>query len=287
MNYSVNDLLLIMARLRDPEKGCPWDLQQDYKSILPYTLEEAYEVADAIDRKDYEELKSELGDLLFQIVFYSQLAKEESRFEFDDIVNAISHKLVQRHPHVFAESAFEAIADDDAGGMERQTGGSARRWEQLKTLERKQKQEQQSQSGEAGSLLDGIAKTLPAHVKSEKIQKRVAQVGFDWSNLEDVFDKIEEELGECREAIKESEHSDERLQEELGDLMFACINAVRYADLRVETVLRKANRKFEQRFRLLEKLAANNNTDLQQMDIVALEQLWQQAKQELVETNQE
>jgi len=255
---SIHRLLKIMAQLRDPEHGCPWDLQQTYQTIVPHTIEETYEVADAIEREDYAALCDELGDLLFQIVFYAQLAKEQQRFAFDDIVNAISDKLERRHPHVFAGAKFDSA--------EQQTA----HWEELKKTERAQQQNAQSE-------LDGIARTLPALSLARKLQSRAARVGFDWPEPEGVFDKLAEEIAELQQAWSEPAHR----AEELGDLLFTCVNLTRHAGEDPEEVLRRANRKFEQRFRAMELQAQQNQTALKALSPQELETLWQRAKQNL------
>ena len=257
---SIQRLLKIMAQLRDPEMGCPWDLKQTYQTIVPHTIEETYEVADAIDRQDYAALCDELGDLLFQIVFYAQLAKEEQRFEFDDIVNAISDKLERRHPHVFADLTFDSA--------EQQTA----HWEELKKTERVQRQAAQSE-------LDGIARTLPALSLARKLQSRAARVGFDWPDVEGVFDKLAEEIAELKQAWSEPA----RRHDELGDLLFTCVNLTRHAGEDPEDVLRLANQKFERRFRTMEELAHQQRDALKDMTPHQLEELWQRAKQALTD----
>lgn len=249
-------LLEIMAKLRDPQGGCPWDLEQNYRTIVPHTLEEAYEVADTIEREAFDELQDELGDLLFQVVFYAQLAKEEQRFEFDDIVTSICDKLERRHPHVFGE---KQVADS-----EEQT----RHWEQLKAEERKAK------ADKTHSALDGIAHTLPAVTVAHKLQKRAARVGFDWPDELGVFDKVSEELAEVREAWG----NDERRAEEMGDLLFSVVNLARHAGVDAETVMRQANRKFEARFRQMEQALVKTGKKLEQLSIDEMEQAWQRVK---------
>jgi MazG family protein len=245
-----------MARLRDPEGGCPWDRAQTYRTIVPHTLEEAYEVADTIEREDFAELCDELGDLLFQIVFYSQLAKEESRFDFNDVVNAISDKLVRRHPHVFADAHFE---DEQA---------QTRHWEELK------QQERETRSA-ASSQLDGIARSLPALSLARKIQSRAAQVGFDWPDEQGVFEKLAEEIKE----LKDAWDNEQARTEEMGDILFTCVNLCRHASVDPEQALRQANSKFEQRFRDMESSALNASSRLESLSPERLEELWQQSKQ--------
>jgi len=254
---NIDRLLHIMQRLRDPESGCPWDREQTYQTIVPHTLEEAYEVADAIERGDYAELRDELGDLLFQVVFYAQLAAEEGRFDFEQVVAAISDKLVRRHPHVFADKKF---AD-----AEEQT----RHWESLKQEERTQKA-----AHTQPSILDGIARTLPAMSLAHKLQKRAAQVGFDWPDHDGVLDKVHEEVAEIEQAWADPAQR----EEEIGDLLFTCVNLARHAGCDPEAALRRANQKFEQRFRQLESLARIQQKDLNQLSAQELETLWQQVK---------
>ena len=256
---NIQQLLDIMIRLRDPEKGCPWDQKQSYQSIVPHTLEEAYEVADAIESGDFDGLRDELGDLLFQIVFYAQLAKEESRFDFSDIVDAISDKLIRRHPHVFADMSFD--------NAEQQTA----HWEATKAQERMGKKK------EILSQLDGVVKGLPALSLARKLQSRAARVGFDWPSAQGVFAKLEEEANECREAWDD----DQARSEELGDLLFTCVNLSRHADVDPEQALRMANQKFEQRFRMMETIANQSGEQLEELSESHWEALWEQAKQKM------
>jgi len=251
----IQRLLDIMAQLRDPQHGCPWDLKQTYKTIVPHTIEETYEVADAIDHQNYAALCDELGDLLFQVVFYAQLAKEEQRFSFDDVINAICDKLVRRHPHVFGDHVFDSVEEQTA------------HWEELKKQERAG---QQTTSSE----LDGIARTLPALSLARKLQSRAARVGFDWPDAEGVFDKLVEEIEELRQAWSDPA----RRAEELGDLFFTCVNLSRHADQDPEDVLRQANNKFENRFRAMEELARRQQQSLKDLSADELESLWQQIK---------
>jgi ATP diphosphatase len=254
---NIERLLTIMQRLRDPQSGCPWDRAQTYQTIVPHTLEEAYEVADAIAREDYADLRDELGDLLFQVVFYAQLAKEEGRFDFDQVANAIADKLERRHPHVFADKRF---AD-----AEEQT----RHWETLKTQERAQKSAQTRQS-----MLDGIARSLPAMSLASKLQKRAAQVGFDWPDWHGVMAKVQEELTELEQAWADQ---DQR-EDELGDLMFTCVNLARHAGCDPEAVLRRANQKFERRFRDLEAACDAQQRRVEELSPDELEALWATVK---------
>ncbi|OGT19997.1 MAG: nucleoside triphosphate pyrophosphohydrolase [Gammaproteobacteria bacterium RBG_16_57_12] len=259
MKNDIDDLLSIMARLRDPRSGCPWDLQQDYASIVPHTLEEAYEVAHAIEQGTKEELRDELGDLLFQIIFYSQLAKEEQAFDFDDVVAAICQKMVRRHPHVFSDeksTPYDEIAS---------------RWEEIKV--------QEKSSRSSRYLLDDIAHNMPALTRSLKLQKRAARHGFDWPDITPVFDKLQEEILEVREAL-ELDGNQEKITEEVGDLLFSCVNLARHANIDPEQALRVANYKFQKRFNRVEELARQAEMPLTNCDLEQLEQYWQQAKQE-------
>ena len=256
---AVARLLEIMSRLRDPDTGCPWDLQQNFSTIAPYTLEEAYEVAEAIQRNDAVDLCDELGDLLFQVVFHAQLARELGWFEFADVVTAINRKLVRRHPHVFAgENVADARAQSEA-------------WEQHKARERAEK------GRDTNSVLDGVPIALPALVRAQKIQQRAARVGFDWSGIRQVVDKLEEELVELRQALA-AEESMQRVQEELGDLMFSGVNLARFLDADAETLMRNANHKFERRFRVVEALAKQKQRNLQDCSLDELEMFWCEAK---------
>ena len=256
MSDNINRLLNIMSRLRDPQTGCPWDLKQSYATIVPYTLEEAYEVADAIARESFDELKDELGDLLFQVVFYAQIAKEEGRFEFDDCVAAICNKLERRHPHVFGE-----LTADDADTV-------LKNWEALKSNERK----------DAGqhSMLDNIPQAMPALSRAYKLQKRCANVGFDWPTVEGCWDKVKEEIIE----VEQTETGSAELAEELGDLMFALVNVVRKHKLDPEAVLRAANAKFEKRFRAVEQALAEQGKSPEQSDLAEMDALWNQVKKQ-------
>ena len=249
-------LLNIMAKLRDTNNGCPWDLKQNYASIVPYTIEEAYEVADAIAREDFVELKDELGDLLFQVVFYAQIAKEEGRFQFDDCVAAICDKLERRHPHVFGELAL-----DDADAV-------LKNWESLKSAERKD-------NGQP-SVLDNIPQAMPALSRANKLQKRCANVGFDWPTVEGCWLKVKEEVLE----VEETADGSPELAEELGDLMFALVNVVRKHKLDPEAVLRAANNKFESRFRAVEQHISAENRSLEQATLDEMEAIWQKVKRQ-------
>ena len=240
--YKLDDLLQLMARLRHPEHGCPWDLKQSYASIVPYTLEEAYEVADAIERGDFDHLPGELGDLLFQVVYYSQLAAEEGRFGFAEVVDGITAKLIRRHPHVFPDGDLYAAPD----AQKLEEAAVKQRWEELKAEERAAR----AAAPEQLSLLDDVPQALPALSRAAKLQKRAAQVGFDWPEALPVLDKVREELDEVLEAM--SENDPQAIAEELGDLLFVVVNLARHLKVEPEAALRAANGKFERRFRFIE-----------------------------------
>ena len=264
LNYkpSIEKLRWIMSELRNPETGCPWDIKQDFASIVPHTIEEAYEVADAIEQQDFTELEKELGDLLFQVIFYSQLGQEEKRFDFDSVVGAICEKLIRRHPHVFANESLTTDTEIKAN------------WENEKAKERQEKR-----ADENISILADIPKNLPALSQAAKIQKRCSHVGFDWHNIEDVFAKIEEEVLEVKDELpKQGEPSSDALAEELGDLMFAVVNLCRHAKQDPESLLRKANQKFTKRFHGVEAQVKASNIAFEAHDLASLENYWQQVK---------
>ena len=268
---SMAKLRWIMSQLRDPQTGCPWDLKQDFASITSHTLEEAYEVVDAIEQGDFDELEKELGDLLFQVVFYSQLGQEQQYFDFDSVVAAICEKLIRRHPHVFAQSNFDSDAEIKAN------------WENEKALERQQKKDKQQGNQadlETLSILADIPKNLPALSQAAKIQKRCAHVGFDWHNKKDVFAKIEEEVLEVKAELEADNLNKVALAEELGDLMFAVVNLCRHAKEDPETLLRKANKKFSKRFEGVESHVNQSGKSFLEHDLQALEGYWQAVKQE-------
>lgn len=256
----IERLLAIMSRLRDPEHGCPWDVAQDFASIAPYTIEEAYEVADAIDRGDFDDLRDELGDLLLQVVFHAQMAQEQGRFDFSDVAAAICDKMVRRHPHVFADAV---IADVDAQTLA---------WEQHKRAERAAKSEDHS-------ALAGIARGLPEWQRSSKLQKRAATLGFDWPDVEPVLEKLREEIDEVRaEFAKGTGH--DALEDEIGDVLFVCVNLARHAKVDFGNALRRANAKFERRFRRMEVLAAADGVALADLDLAQQDAYWDRAKAE-------
>lgn len=254
------ELLLLMRRLRDPERGCAWDVKQDFYSLIPYTIEEAYEVADAIERNDFEDLRAELGDLLLQVVFHAQIAEERGLFDFEQVAQAISEKLVARHPHVFADVRYET-------DEQRQQA-----WEAAKAAERQRKQP--DHAGE--SVLAGVATTLPALVQCEKIQNRAASHGFDWPTPEPVFDKVREELQEVHEAWQSGDQA--HTQEEIGDLLLVVVNLARHLKVNPEIALREATRKFTRRFHHMEHRVGNSGRALRDLQLAELDELWLEAK---------
>jgi ATP diphosphatase len=255
----ITKLLEIMANLREPGNGCPWDLEQTFESVAPYTIEEAYEVADAIARKNITDLRDELGDLLFQVVFHSRMAEEAGDFDFDQVVSGICEKMIRRHPHVFGDSE------------ERAQGAVPGSWEQIKADERAARQ-----AGSSSSVLDGIALNLPALKRAEKLGQRASNVGFDWPDTTGVRAKIQEEFDELDQACQESDA--DAIMEEFGDLLFSLVNLARHLDVDPEQALCGANRKFEGRFQGLEKAAKDQMTPLEALDLDALESLWQLQK---------
>ncbi|KGJ95603.1 nucleoside triphosphate pyrophosphohydrolase [Colwellia psychrerythraea] len=266
---SIEKLRWIMTQLRDPVTGCPWDIKQDFTSITSHTLEEAYEVVDAIEQGDFIELEKELGDLLFQVIFYSQLGKEQQYFDLDSVIAAICEKLIRRHPHVFAQASLQTDEEIKSN------------WENEKTLEREQKNQQQNGSNtllEPLSILADIPKNLPALSQAAKIQKRCSHVGFDWDNIPDVFAKIEEEVQEVKDELTADTIDKEALAEELGDLMFAVVNLCRHSKEDPETLLRKANKKFTKRFVGVEEQVNQSGKSFTDHDLAELESYWQQVK---------
>ncbi len=257
----IDRLLSIMARLRDPDGGCPWDIEQTFATIAPHTIEEAYEVAEAIERGDLAHLKDELGDLLFQVVFYAQMAREQGLYDFDDIAEGISEKMERRHPHVFGDVTIKT-ADQQVAA-----------WEATKARERAEKA-----VGRPAGTLEGVSLALPALTRALKLQNRAGRVGFDWPDALQVLDKIEEEIGEVRHEITEDQPLD-RIEDEIGDLLFACANLARKLDIDPEGALRRANRKFERRFAHIEARLAEQGTTPDQSSLEVMEALWQDAKQ--------
>ena len=259
----INDLLKIMAQLRDPNNGCPSDIEQTFDSIAPCAIEEAYEVREAITNQDYKGLKDELGDLLLQVVFHSQIADESKIFNFDEVVDGICKKMIDRHPHVFGNAKIDT-ADEQLNS-----------WEDIKAEERANKLNTDSNSL---SALDGVSVAYPALLRAEKLQKRAARVGFDWKDTEPVLDKLDEEICELKEALS-NDFDRDQLEEELGDILFSCVNIARHLQLDAETALHKANRKFTKRFQFIEKsLKEELNIKPENADFSDLENRWVRAK---------
>jgi len=258
---SLNRLLDIMAILRDPEAGCPWDREQDFSTIAPYTIEEAYEVADAIQRDDRADLCSELGDLLFQVVYHARMAEEEGSFDFLDVVDRLNEKLVHRHPHVFNQGDVTAFTGDKYA------------WERHKQKER------ETSAGEDNRprLLKGVSLNLPALHRAQKLQIRAAGVGFDWDSIGPVLDKLEEELHEVKELLA-ADNDRQRRHEELGDLLFACVNLARHLEIDAEAALRSANHKFERRFHFIEQRLREDGKRPESASLEEMDALWEDAK---------
>ena len=256
---TINDLLRIMATLRDPERGCPWDVQQNFATIAPFTIEEAYEVADAIDRGNMADLRDELGDLLLQVVFHARMAQEADEFDFDDVVDGICSKMMRRHPHVFADEKVENVQAQTLA------------WEQHKRREREQSGNHDT------SLLAGISRGLPEWQRALKLQKRASTIGFDWSDPGPVLDKLSEEIGEVRHEL-DTGADPARMADEIGDVLFVCVNLARLAKVDFSTALRGANAKFERRFRRMEALAAEQGTGLDGKSLAEQDAYWDQAK---------
>ena len=256
LTEEINNLLQTFKKLRDPLQGCPWDKEQDFKSIASCSIEEAYEVADAIEREDFNDLKEELGDLFFQIIFHSGMAEEKKLFNFEEVVKELNEKLIRRHPHVFDKK------------QEMSASESLEIWEKEKKKEREKKN--------LTSLMDDIPKNLPSLTRAKKIQKRAKSVGFDWQNENDVIRKIDEEIDELKRAKVSQKKED--ISEEIGDLFFTLVNLSRHYNLEPEDIIRKANLKFEKRFRKMEDEANKTKVNLEDLEINELETLWQKIK---------
>ena len=256
LSKELEELLSTFRSLRDPDTGCAWDREQTFKSIASCAIEEAYEVADAIDRKDFKSLKSELGDLFFQVVFHAEMANEKGIFNLKDVINELNDKLVRRHPHVFSNE--KALSSEESLTI----------WEDIKAQERK--------TQKLDSLMDDVPKNLPSLLRAKKLQKRAARVGFDWIDANKVIDKIEEELEELK--IEHSKNNKDKLAEEVGDILFTIVNLTRHYDLDPEDIMRRSNLKFEQRFKAMEKYSEQNNLELKGMSVDQLENVWQKIK---------
>lgn len=260
MRYSIQDFVHLIAKLRDPNGGCPWDLKQNYHTMIPCLIEESCEVIYAIEQKNYRDLKEELGDLLLQIVFLSQLATEEKQFTFDDVVQDISQKIIRRHPHVFGDSS--AANEQEA----------LSNWNQVKAAEHKEKGRH--------SILDNVPTSFPALMRAEKLQKRCAKVGFDWENIAQVFAKVEEELEETRQEWQQTEQKQAKINEEIGDLLFAAVNLSRHLHCSAEESLRQANLKFERRFRAVEEKLKHQGKKIETASLIEMDLLWDEVKKE-------
>jgi nucleoside triphosphate diphosphatase len=264
MTTNIERLIEIMALLRDPDKGCPWDAVQDFASIAPHTIEEAYEVVEAIEAGDMAALVDELGDLLLQVVFHARMAEEADLFDFDSVAAAICDKLIRRHPHVFGDAVV------------RTASAQTRAWEDQKANERHDKA---TGNGEIDSVLDGVSVALPALTRAAKMQKRAARVGFDWRAAAEVLDKFREEIGELERELDDDENAD-GIEDEIGDLLFTCVNLARKLGIDPETALRRGNAKFERRFRGMERMLADRDGKLENTTLEEKEALWQRAKLE-------
>lgn len=287
--YSIDDLNYLMTRLRDPATGCPWDIKQTFESIVPHTLEEAYEVADAMESGDRNDMRDELGDLLFQVIFYARIGEEEGSFDFTDITNAITTKLLRRHPHVFPNRDLAAHHPEGTTFSDDQIKGQ---WDKIKAEERALKAAQAAAAGKlakAASILDDIPNALPALGRAEKLQRRASNVGFDWDNVDDVFAKIQEEIGEIREVLAlrgQRETSDfyadpkihKRLTDEVGDLLFCGVNLARFLKVNPDEALRSCNAKFTSRFNFIEQTLAEKDKAFEDCTLRELDALWNQAK---------
>jgi len=257
---NLQKLLDIMEKLRDPNDGCAWDVEQTFETIAPYTIEEAYEVAEAIDNKDMDALKDELGDLMFQAVFHARMAEEEGHFNFADVIDAISDKMIRRHPHVFGDENYRDSEDQTIA------------WEEQKARERAAKKQK--------SILDGVTVGLPALTRAVKLQKRAARVGFDWPNTSGVIDKLNEEMAELSEELIAKKQDHEKIEEEFGDMMFVYANLARHLKIDPEQALKKANNKFTRRFNKVEQEIENKQSSFDQYSLDELEELWVKAKKE-------
>ncbi|TCP95586.1 ATP diphosphatase [Cricetibacter osteomyelitidis] len=256
--HSINDFIQIIAQLRNPNGGCPWDLKQNYRSMIPCLLEESYEVVEAVEQESTVDLKEELGDLLLQVVFFSQLAAEDGKFTFDDVLDGVYEKIIRRHPHVFGDS----VANNEQEALQN--------WNQVKAAENRQKGH--------NSILDNVPNAFPALLRAEKLQKKCAKIGFDWNDVNQVFAKVEEELQEVKLELNRPHLAQEKIEEEIGDLLFAVTNLSRHLKCNTEEALRKANHKFERRFRAIEQKLAAENKSLQESSLAEMDILWDEVK---------
>ncbi len=265
-NYSLDDLLYLMRRLRDPQDGCPWDRVQDFTTIAPHTIEESYELADAIASENTEHIREELGDVLFQVIFHAQLGAELEQFDFAGVVSALVEKLLRRHPHVFPDGSLESRA----GVQQSSTESIKKHWEEIKSAERKDKQ--------LVGVLDDIPITLPALTRATKMQKRAAKTGFDWPDIHGVLLKLEEETGELIAAIEQNNPSE--IAAEVGDILFTAVNLARHLGVEPESALRQTNRKFEARFRFIERALQEKGSSTQLASVEEMDILWDMAKEQ-------
>lgn len=262
----IERLKQLMRTLRDPQGGCPWDIQQNFETIAPHTIEEAYEVVEAIENKDYQHLKEELGDLLFQVIFYCQMAEEQNYFTFDEVVNTLVSKMIFRHPHVFSD-----IQLTSGNEVEQQ-------WEDLKKIERQRKAEARGALDAVPSILDDLTSTLPALTYAFKLQKKAAKVGFDFATVSDAFDKVEEEVKEAKQELQGDQLNEDALSDELGDILFAVTNVIRKSGKRPEELLRRTNMKFKKRFQHIENAARQKGQNIENLSLEEMETHWIDAK---------
>lgn len=269
---SIHALLAVMAQLRNPDGGCPWDLEQDFNSIAPYTLEEAYEVVDAIERHNLVDLREELGDLLLQVVFHAQMAAEQQAFDFSDVVQGIVEKMIRRHPHVFGDENSKTA------------GAVAGRWDQIKEQEKAEKLKASLNAGEQApaseSLLDDVPVVLPGLTQAVKLQKKAAKVGFDWPDTSQVIDKLNEEMLELSQEVTHEPRDTSKIEDELGDILFVYANLARHLGVDPEAAIRRTNQKFRRRFGRIEELLSTEGKEFDEMDLAGLDKLWDQAKKE-------
>lgn len=271
MAYQIQDFVQLIAKLRDPNGGCPWDLKQNYQSMIPCLIEETYETVDAIEKNDVANLREELGDLLLQVVFFSQLATEEGKFTFDDVLNDVAEKIVRRHPHVFGDKS--AANEEDA----------LANWNAMKAQEKLALGEKSAVQNP--SILDNVPQAFPALLRAEKLQKKCTKVGFDWNNVQDVIEKVEEEIQEVKQELACSQQDPRKINEEVGDLLFAMVNLSRHLKCNAEESLRQANNKFERRFRAVEQKLQSQNKTFEQSNLMEMDILWDEVKKEEKQKN--